>query len=722
MKYCDSCHSTYPTEFTVCPKDQTALRETSELPDGSILRGKYEVLSKIGAGGMATVYKVKHLAFNEVRALKLLGRNLLDNPEFMARFKNEAMVTRKMRHPSAVAVEDFDQTEDGRPFIVMEYVEGQSLRDLLHAEGPFKPQRALAITRQVAAVLGEAHKLGIVHRDIKPDNILISKQPNGAEFVKVLDFGIAKLREAPGVGGGLAQTQTGMVMGTPQYISPEQAMGNKSDTIDGRADLYSLGIVLYEMLTGELPFTSDTPMGMLMDHIHKAPTPAHALKPDLNIPQPLSLLLMKALEKDREQRFQTADEMLKALDRPQHWASTALMGSASGTQLEPASRASGIATAEEPVPFDEMDGFPAVSKPMLFDEERARRSSYEDWLAEEEKNDTKPAETKPAEPRHVEPQHVEPKIVEPVPVASGPKPTPMAATALATPQTTAAAAAAARPAPFKPAPGPPPPVKIGVKPIAPVPVSLPTPPRRMAPMPPPKPDYRNHIIGGAALVIVVLLIGGYFLWPRSQPPSPTALSSPTASNPTAPAAGTEDARIFDDVKKMLSTATSDTLRANPPLVAVDKGVVTLSGRVTSHEDYELAYQLAGTVDGVSQVVNQMKIGGVGGPRDTSANMTNSTLTPARPTPTPNNQNLSPEEANSVALGDLARKQRQQNNAQSQVDQSLRQGYNAMQSQDWDAAIQHFQTVLQLDPGNPAAQMGLRRAQRMKAGGGSRRKR
>src|SRR5206468_4858479 len=248
----------------------------------------------------------------------------------LKRFKTEAVVTRKLVHPNAVRVEDFDTLEDGRPFMAMEYVNGRNLRHLLIDKKVLPPERAVNIARQASAALAAAHKLGITHRDIKPDNILLIENPDGTDTVKVLDFGIAKIREgSTGFGAGYTPTQTGLVVGTPQYLSPEQAMGKHGNEVDGRADLYSIGVVLYEMLTGQLPFHSDTTIGLLMHHIHTVPTPAHYLKPDLNIPAPISLVLMKALEKDPPKRFQTADELVNALSAPQNWAATAVMGSGS---------------------------------------------------------------------------------------------------------------------------------------------------------------------------------------------------------------------------------------------------------------------------------------------------------------------------------------------------------------------------------------------------------
>lgn len=316
MKYCDTCHSAYPDDFTICPRDQGALRQAADLVPGMIIRGKYEVLSKVGSGGMASVYKARHVAFGEVVALKLVGTRLSGDADFLKRFRNEAVITRRLQHPNAVRVEDLDSTEDGRPFIVMEYVDGRSLRELVRSDGPQPLARAVTVARQVCSALAAAHALGITHRDIKPDNILLGRGPDGAEHVKVLDFGIAKVREASeGAGEGYTPTRTGMIVGTPQYISPEQAMGKRGDEVDGRADLYSLGVVLYEMVTGRLPFQSDTAMGMLLHHLQTAPTPPDLARPDLDIPAPLTDVLMRALQKDRDQRFASAEEMLAALER-----------------------------------------------------------------------------------------------------------------------------------------------------------------------------------------------------------------------------------------------------------------------------------------------------------------------------------------------------------------------------------------------------------------------
>ena len=311
MKYCANCKTVYPADFQCCPKDGSALSSSSELLPGMVIRDKYQILQQIGSGGMATVYQVRHLAFNEILAIKLINSQLADGDQFNKRLRAEAVIARKLRHPNAVHVEDLDRTEDGRPFIVMEYVEGQNLRTVIRREGPLPTLRALRIAAQVVSALAAAHKLGIIHRDIKPDNIHLIRLPDGSDFVKVLDFGIAKFTQ------GLASsalTGSGLVVGTPQYVSPEQAMGKQAGDLDGRSDLYTLGIVVYEMVTGRVPFDSDTPVGLLVHHLHTTPVPPDQLRPDLGIPPSVSELLMKALQKNPEHRFRNADEMLNAIN------------------------------------------------------------------------------------------------------------------------------------------------------------------------------------------------------------------------------------------------------------------------------------------------------------------------------------------------------------------------------------------------------------------------
>ena len=324
MKHCPVCNNSYPTNFRICPQDNTSLRETNEIEPGMVIRSKYQILEHLGGGGMADVYRAKHLAFNEICAIKVVKARYADDAAFNNRFKGEAVLTRKLRHPNAIAVEDYDTTEDGRPYIVMEFVKGRNLRSVIDEDGALPVKRALSIALQVARALAAAHKLGITHRDIKPDNILITQDERGNEAAKVLDFGIAKVKEGAFTMAAYTATRKGMVVGTPQYMSPEQARGKVGDEIDSRADIYSLGVMIYEMVTGRLPFESDTPMGYCLEHLHTVPVPPHEFSAALNIPVGLSQLVMKTLEKDREKRFSTIDEMIEALQDPERWAALSM--------------------------------------------------------------------------------------------------------------------------------------------------------------------------------------------------------------------------------------------------------------------------------------------------------------------------------------------------------------------------------------------------------------
>jgi len=315
MKYCPHCLKTYPGDYNVCPADQTGLQNSQEFQPGMIIRNKYEILERIGIGGMGAVYRGRHVTFNELCAIKIVHDSIAGDKNFLQRFQTEAVVTRKLRHPNAVRVDDFDYTEDGRPFIVMELVEGRNIGEILQAEGPFQTSRAVRIATQTARALGAAHKLGFVHRDIKPANIILTTDEHGQEIAKVLDFGIAKLRQAAG-DAQAGMTMTGMVVGTPLYMSPEQFMGKKGgEEIDGRTDLYSLGVVLYQMVTARLPFEGDTLYAVMMQHIEGNVRPPHELTPELCIPPSLSGVILKAIDKSREQRFQTAEEFIAALDQ-----------------------------------------------------------------------------------------------------------------------------------------------------------------------------------------------------------------------------------------------------------------------------------------------------------------------------------------------------------------------------------------------------------------------
>jgi tetratricopeptide (TPR) repeat protein len=281
-----------------------------------MIRGKYRILGKLGQGGMATVYKALHVGFDEVCALKVINLELASDPSLVRRFGQEAALTRKLQHPNAVRVEDIDQADDGRPFMVMEFIEGESLKDVIQHQAPLPVPRACRIAKQVAAALDAAHRLGMIHRDIKPGNILLTRRAASAgaaeELAKVLDFGIAKIKEAHLAAGGVTLTRTGTSIGTPAYMSPEQAMGKTGEGLDGRADLYSLGVVMYEMLTGELPIQAESEVQLLIGQINTTPQPIRARRPEL--PEGIGAVVMRCLEKDPARRPASGAALIALID------------------------------------------------------------------------------------------------------------------------------------------------------------------------------------------------------------------------------------------------------------------------------------------------------------------------------------------------------------------------------------------------------------------------
>jgi eukaryotic-like serine/threonine-protein kinase len=314
MKTCRVCQRSYSAHFANCPQDGTPLFESEEWAEGTVVRGKYQIIQKIGQGAMGAVYKALHMHFEELRALKVIASGLSSDKAFVKRFEQEAILTRKLQHPNAVRVDDIDATEDGQPFIVMEYIEGKNLRKVIQNDGPMEAARVSAIIQQVASALDAAHKLGIVHRDIKPENIVLI-QSKKEEVAKVLDFGIAKLKEGLSGTTATSMTDTGMVVGTPPYMSPEQAMASPGNELDGRSDIYSLGIVMYQMLTDELPIKGETALQIVLAHIQNPPIPIQVARAGVKIPQPLAELVMMCLAKDRNDRPATGQQMIDALKK-----------------------------------------------------------------------------------------------------------------------------------------------------------------------------------------------------------------------------------------------------------------------------------------------------------------------------------------------------------------------------------------------------------------------
>ncbi len=282
------------------------MSDTSDLI-GRIFDSRYQITALVGRGGMGTVYKAVHVAMNQTVALKVLHREMSQDERQVQRFYQEARASSRLKHPNTIKVFDFGRSDEGHLYLAMEFLEGQTLTQLLRREGVLPVRRALNIVRQVAKALAEAHMNGLVHRDLKPDNIFITQIYGEEDFVKVLDFGIAKFLQ--GHPESEALTQAGLVCGTPLYLSPEQALGR---TLDGRSDLYSLGVILYEMLAGNPPFRAETPVALVMRHIHDAPPPLGG--PAGGIPDPVRALVFSLLDKDRDHRPASAEALIGLID------------------------------------------------------------------------------------------------------------------------------------------------------------------------------------------------------------------------------------------------------------------------------------------------------------------------------------------------------------------------------------------------------------------------
>jgi serine/threonine protein kinase len=285
---------------------------------GQTLAGRYKIEALLGEGGMGAVYLAQHTAIKKRVALKLLHADTSQNPELVARFEREAVAAANIDHPNVTAATDFGRAESGQFFLVLEYLEGRRLRDAL-SDGPMPPLRALHIIEQVAQALERTHEIGIIHRDLKPENIMMVARQGDPDFVKVLDFGLAKVVPAganpnggpkEGLSAGKLITQTGSIFGTPRYMAPEQCIGGATD---GRSDLYALGLVLYEMLAGVHPITAKSTL-QVISHQLATPTPSFkSVAPNVDVPEVLQTLVMQLTEKAPENRPASATALLATL-------------------------------------------------------------------------------------------------------------------------------------------------------------------------------------------------------------------------------------------------------------------------------------------------------------------------------------------------------------------------------------------------------------------------
>jgi tRNA A-37 threonylcarbamoyl transferase component Bud32 len=281
---------------------------------GAVLADRYQIVRRIGEGGMGAVYEAKHTVIGKRVAVKVLLEKFLAKSDFVARLLQEARLASSIGHEHIVDVTDFGTTSDGRSFVVMEFLDGESLAELAMREAPLPIERSLGIARQVASALGAAHAKGIFHRDVKPENVYLVRRGD-ADFVKVVDFGISKAVKPGGDDGGEGYrlTHTGLLLGTPLYMSPEQARGEED--LDHRVDIWALGVLLYECLTGEVPFRANNYLGIISQVLTHEPAPPSKLRPELGIADAVETVVMRAMDKDRSRRYQTMAELEHDLER-----------------------------------------------------------------------------------------------------------------------------------------------------------------------------------------------------------------------------------------------------------------------------------------------------------------------------------------------------------------------------------------------------------------------
>ena len=315
VKRCPECGTGFGVEAAFCPFDGLALEASTWDPtrdplSGTVVDQRYEVIAPLGEGGMGTVYRVRHVTLDRMFAMKVLRRDLAADKGLAARFLQEARATAAIRHPAVVAISDFGTLEDGAPYFVMDLLVGETLASRMRGRGLLSPREASSIARKLADALSAAHAANVVHRDLKPENVFLVRAATGRgvvdEDVRIVDFGAAKII------GGSKLTRPGVVFGTPYYMSPEQAGGQP---VDARADVYSLGVLLYEMVTGAVPFEADTYMGVLTKHLFATPA-----KPSERTPSGVQLgdlesVVLRALEKDPSERYQSMTELAAAIDR-----------------------------------------------------------------------------------------------------------------------------------------------------------------------------------------------------------------------------------------------------------------------------------------------------------------------------------------------------------------------------------------------------------------------
>jgi serine/threonine-protein kinase len=487
MKYCISCKAKYDDSVSFCSIDGEVLEADPASIVDTVLDGQYQMEALLGKGGMGAVYRARHILLGDRVAIKVLPPEVRTNAEWLRRFRREGQAARRFRHPNSVTVYDLRTSADGTIYMVMEYVEGHTLDHELKKRGRFTPAEALEILTPIMSVLETAHSMGVVHRDLKPENIMIGDPEHGVGMVKLLDLGIAKMREIAGDNGGnTALTMAGQVLGTPYYMSPEQwgeIPRDQNPEIDGRADIYSLGLVFYEMISGRRCFAANTLHELRREHVVTTPKPLYQVV--ANVPRGFSDAIERSTAKDRADRQSTASQFANELR-------------------------AGLATPVQPAADPAADLVATVALKKELDTKSDVDAPTIITIDSPQTSPPGPAPVPTSAPTVVEKRKPEPppprQVVSSETVAES-----------AEMASSATAIRVARPAaPSTPSPR--------VSPSVAPPVSAPA-----------KKSGVGLIIGAVVLVVLVAGggIAGYFLWTRSKTTTTTTVTNP--GTPTAPA-------------------------------------------------------------------------------------------------------------------------------------------------------------------------------------------
>jgi serine/threonine protein kinase/formylglycine-generating enzyme required for sulfatase activity len=401
MKECPTCRCCFPDDVLHCPEDGS--ETTVSISGEPILDGRYQLEKRLGSGGMGVVFKARHIFLKTAHAIKIILPDLVGNdPNLVTRFRQEALAAAAIRHQNIIAVTDFGVVRGTMPFLVMEFVQGKSLQDIMAEEGAMSPVRAFELMQPICAGIAAAHRQNIVHRDLKPLNVMIQNDVPIAEGVKILDFGLAKIKSGELLGSFIAAQTTGL-MGSPFYMAPEQW---SDEPPDARADVYSLGVMLFQMLCGEVPFKGSSIPAIMKKHL-TTEVPSLTSK-GIEVPPQIESILRHALEKDPDYRTESADQFAKELRDAMSMASATLKRTGDSAAIDPSKTIVGPAPAHETTPpkgtttaFDPLAG--TISAASLVEEEQktlfaqrtlAREAAAKQKFAEEEEQKRKAAEQK----------------------------------------------------------------------------------------------------------------------------------------------------------------------------------------------------------------------------------------------------------------------------------------------------------------------------------------